>query len=209
MAKNPGWTVFAPNLPIPEMLPWVSGRFYGDALGRGATNTDNPVADLVAVPFFVPNAVTITSIGVEVESAAAAGGFARLGIFADDGYSFPGELLVDAGTVATDSTGFKSVALSLFRRPGWIWGAIVSDPTAPTATFRARGNAEGDLVGHGWSPAASDSISGGIIIQGLQAGTGPGPAARPFPERFWNAGITSNGHGLHATGSSPRILLGV
>jgi hypothetical protein len=56
---------------------------------------------------------TIDRIGTEVLTTAGSAGVSvhRLGIWADNS-GVPGTLLVDAGTVATDSTGLKEITIS-------------------------------------------------------------------------------------------------
>lgn len=52
---------------------------------------------------------TVTALAIDVSTAAGAGATARIGIYPADASWQPGSLSVDAGTVAIDSTGIKSV----------------------------------------------------------------------------------------------------
>ncbi len=58
---------------------------------------------------------TIDRLGIQVSTAAAGGSLARIGMYDctdEDGDPYPGNLLVDSGSLAIDSTGQKIVTVS-------------------------------------------------------------------------------------------------
>ena len=53
--------------------------------------------------------ITIDQLAIHV-SMAAAGGVARMGLYADDGTLHPGQLIYDSGEINTTTTGLKTAA---------------------------------------------------------------------------------------------------
>lgn len=89
------------------------------------------------VPILVPDSDTFTAIAVSVSSAGNASSVLRLGIYEDDG-GVPGDLVVDGGTVAADSTGDKTTSISEALSPGLYWLAVVPQgATSSPPTVRA------------------------------------------------------------------------
>jgi hypothetical protein len=90
------------------------------------------------VPMMLAVGRTADRIGIEVTVAGtAATSVHRLGIWADSS-GVPGTLLVDAGTVATDSTGLKEVTISQALAANTLYWLGVVQQGAPgtTATLR-------------------------------------------------------------------------
>ncbi|MBN1283394.1 MAG: hypothetical protein JXA24_06460 [Proteobacteria bacterium] len=116
----------------------ASNRFYtspntGAAVGQAtlAANT------LYAMPFIVSRAVTLDAMAVRVTTAA--GTLARLGIYDDDGNDYPGGLVLDAGTVATNANGVKTIAINQDLDPGLYWLTIVADGAVRIRGFNVGG----------------------------------------------------------------------
>jgi hypothetical protein len=104
------------------------------------SQTQQPFSNgsLVFVPMMLAVGRTADRIGIEVTSAGTASvSVHRLGIWADSGGA-PGTLLVDAGTVATDSTGLKEVTISQALAANTLYWLGVVQQGAPgtTATIR-------------------------------------------------------------------------
>jgi hypothetical protein len=71
----------------------------------------------------VPHAMTMTSIGINIVTAAVGQG--RLGIYTDrPNGSGPGLLVLDAGLIDTGTTGDKEIAISQLLQPGLYWLGI-------------------------------------------------------------------------------------
>lgn len=83
------------------------------------------------MPFVISQPRTVKSMSINVTVAAAAGNTARLGIYQDNGNVKPGNILLDAGEVAVNTTGFKTIAsLAQTLQVGLYWLAFT-----PTATI--------------------------------------------------------------------------
>ena len=52
--------------------------------------------------------ITIDQLAISIYTAAAAGGVARMGLYADDGTLHPGQLIYDSGEIDTTTTGPKT-----------------------------------------------------------------------------------------------------
>lgn len=109
-------------------------RAPGDgAVGANATGT---VGRGFFVPFVLAVAKTFDRIGIDVAVASGATGVARLGIFANSASGTPGTLILDAGTVAVDTTGGKAITISQLLQPGLYWLAVAGQ-VAGTVQYRA------------------------------------------------------------------------
>jgi len=54
--------------------------------------------------------IIIDRLAIYISTAAAAGGVARMGLYADDGTLHPGQLIYDSGEIDTTTTGPKTAA---------------------------------------------------------------------------------------------------
>jgi hypothetical protein len=95
-------------------------------------------------PMIVWNTMTIDRLALEVTAAGAGGTTCRMAIYNADVNRQPTSLVVDGGTVAADSLGFKSASISQQLAPGLYLLALNSDGT-PTIRFE-RGNIPGSDV---------------------------------------------------------------
>lgn len=171
-------------------IRWISGRYYfvPDYTGTGAATLTTAL--LRAVPFIVPNTVTLTKIGAEVTIAGEAGSKYRLGIYSNtDGR--PDALLLDAGTIAGDSATVQELTISLTLTPGVYWAAGVTQVVVTT------------------QPTMRVSASGTPVIPIDNGTTVPGAGA--VPHGWAIAGITGalpNPFGTPVvSGSTPRIFV--
>ncbi len=119
----------------PSALLWVAARWYNAQL-FGSTTTAAPTAsELRLVPLYVPGPRAIDRIGCNVTTAGTGGHVARLGVYnSSPTTGLPTTVLVDAGTVAVDTTGVKEVAVS-----GTLHGLHWICLTAQSGTFTALG----------------------------------------------------------------------
>lgn len=127
----------------------LRSTFYYPVQGMGIGNTalsatlNNGVE--FAQPFWVPATTTFTRLATFVTTGGSAGSLIRFGIYADSG-GFPGNLLLDAGTVASTSSAAvaeATIAQSLTQGQYWIslvtQGAPVTPPTVPVSGFSTIG----------------------------------------------------------------------
>ncbi len=108
-----------------------TGEYYCNltSVGTGIALTADT---LYSVPLIVARAITVDRIACEVTTAGAASTAARLGIYNNGTNLHPGALLLDAGTVAVDSTGVKAITINQALSKGIYHLAIISDG-APSA----------------------------------------------------------------------------
>ncbi len=129
-------------------LLWFPGRWYTAHFTESSTTTAPTASDLRLLAFYAPAPRTIDRVGCEVTTAGTAGHVARLGIYrADVTTGLPTTALVDAGTVAVDTTGFKEVAVAATIH-GLYWLGL----TAQSGTFRALSSLGLTFVGGAGSP---------------------------------------------------------
>jgi hypothetical protein len=111
-----------------------SGRWYNNGLFPPANaNFTNQLA-IRYVPFFIDADITITRIGINVNTIAPASSTCRVGVYNNDASTCqPSTRIVDAGTMALDSTGAKSITgLSVALTKGLYWLAYVGSANSGT-----------------------------------------------------------------------------
>jgi len=117
----------------------TSGVYCSFPVSAGAQTTVAHSNGLLAfTPLMLAIGRTADRIGIEVTGGGTASvSVHRLGIWADNG-GVPGTLLVDAGTVATDSTGLKEITISqaLAAQTLYWLGAVQQGAPATAATIR-------------------------------------------------------------------------
>ena len=171
----------------PPQHMFKSGSYY--AARAYASTTGATVLDRINTSAFVVDEyVTIDRIGVEVTTVGAAGALVRLGIYSDDGASYPGGLLLDAGTVdSAASTGFKELVISQALPKGVYWLAAVSQ--SATCTLRLH------------SPVAQVGTSNALTVsQNILSGWQQTGVSGALPATF---STTQNPSG----GAVPRIIV--
>lgn len=131
-------------LPATMVVPPINradpGAYANFPCGQG-TNTTNTLQSngtLWFTPMMLAVGRTADRIGIEVTIAGtAATSVHRLGIWTDSG-GVPGTLVLDAGTVATDSTGLKEITISQALAANTLYWLGVAQQGAPAtlATLR-------------------------------------------------------------------------
>lgn len=116
----------------------VSGNAYFVS-GAAQNNTGAPAGgSLRAFPFYMPNACTLSRIGLEITTIGDVGSKVRLGIYSDTGNATPGNLLLDAGQIAGDSATVQGITISQAIPRGLHWFCAVNQSVTTTApTWRA------------------------------------------------------------------------
>lgn len=158
------------------------GAQYKAGLYYTAPVSNNPVSRpngyMTTHPFKVENQHTFTGIAAEVMTAGQAGALLRLGVYASDAFGVPGALVLDAGTVAGDSTGVKSLTgLVIALSPG-IYHLAACVQAAGTTQPQVRGSGAGSMIPY--SPVATAAGLGtanGFANGGAGQGALPNPAA--------------------------------
>jgi hypothetical protein len=113
-----------------------AGRWYNNGLFPPANaNFTNQLA-IRYVPLFIDADITISRIGINVNTIAPASSTCRVGLYSNDATTCqPLNRLIDFGTMAIDSTGSKSITgLSLSLTKGLYWFAYVASANSGTIT---------------------------------------------------------------------------
>jgi lysophospholipase L1-like esterase len=165
--------------------------FYPVSAGARGTSAMLGNSNMRAAPWQTERSVSLARIGVDISGAGQSGAVVRLGVYADNGQGYPGALLVDAGTVAADTTGVKEATIALALPPGLYWlVACVQDAPTTQPTVRTVANWTPDVpIGLGTGTPVADAV-----IVGYAAGA---PAAFPASFPTGNAG----------SGSAARVFL--
>ncbi len=148
-----------PLRPSPLLL--VAGRWYNSQLVASTTTVVPTASELRLLPLYVPVPRSIDRVGCNVSTAGTAGHVARLGVYnADPTSGLPTTVLVDAGTVAVDTTGMKEVVVSATLH-GLHWLCL----TAQSGTFTALANASLAFIAGGTAPhfIGSNALAFGAV----------------------------------------------
>lgn len=137
-------------------IPMPATGYYLLTTSPAATNTSNTFGNgtLRVLPWVVTKPITITKIGAEVSVIGDVGSKLRLGIYADNGNSYPGALVLDAGQIAGDSATPQELATSTTLQSGVYWiGGAVQSVTTTQPTIRSNSN---------WVPEVNTAISSNL-----------------------------------------------
>lgn len=114
-----------------------AGRWYNNGIFTPANASFTNLLNTIRyVPVYIDQDITVTRMGINVVTAAAAGNTCRLAIYSNDSATCqPLNRLVDAGTLAIDATGAKSVTgLSVSLTKGLYWFAVNASIGSGTIT---------------------------------------------------------------------------
>jgi hypothetical protein len=152
------------------LAPYMRAGLYYATAGT-TTTTSPPNQSLRVTPLYVPRALTLDRIGLDVTTAGQAGAVIRLGIYADDG-GYPGALVLDAGTIAGDAVATPEITIAQALAIGVYWlGACVQNAATTQPTVRAL--AGGQLVFPASTGTAAANTSGAGFQQTNVAGALP------------------------------------
>ncbi len=104
----------------------VSTRWYGPLSTLSGYPAVTGVAmianEFFASPVYIPHAGSFNVVGIEITTAAAAGGTMRLGIYnVSSTTGLPTSLIQDFGTIDTTVAGRRTVPISLTLQRGSYW----------------------------------------------------------------------------------------
>lgn len=145
-------------------------------------NQASPASTAIYQPFVVtPRQITLAQLQVRVGTASAtAGALARLSVYNATSSWQPGSLVVDAGTVAVDSTGNKTITgLSNVLPQGLYFVRLHSDASASQPTYNGY---------RGVPLTGSWTLNGQFIFQ---PSVGLTFAAAETPGTAWTSNATS------------------
>lgn len=135
----------------------------------GTASSSTLTTDYVTycVPIYFGADVTLDMIGIQVGTAVTTSAV-RLGIYSPGADGKPATRLLDAGTVATTSTGVKTITISLALKAGIYWLAAKSDLSGNANVYKhntplwpsfTTTNAFADFTPTGFQSAAGTSGS--------------------------------------------------
>ena len=120
---------FTPALALNK---YQAGHYFTLPINSTTTGAAN-AGNLVAYQMYFPN-INIDRIGCRVATAGGAGSLARLGIYyASLTACYPGQLLLDAGTVPVDVAGNCEITISQSLSEGFYWLAYLADTVVGSA----------------------------------------------------------------------------
>jgi hypothetical protein len=108
---------------------------YTTSPANSTTSNTMTNGNLRLCPWVLDFGWLLDRIGAEITAIGDAGSKLRLGIYADNGFSYPGSLILDAGVIAGDSATAQELNISQWLPPAlyWIGGALqVVTTTQPT-----------------------------------------------------------------------------
>lgn len=163
-------------LPVSVSSPWLIPGW----LAHGMTTFTLTANTRYYVPIYVASNTTYDRIGIHVSTAGAAGVVARLGIYNVSlvaSFIRPSDLLLDAGTVAVDTTGQKEITISETLTTGWYFLVYQSDGAPTLASL------DTSLMGRTPVSGISSSINSTQSYLGSRT-IADGAAALPDPSDF-------------------------
>ena len=119
---------------------YASGYYYlFNSAASSSTSNGLGNQNLRLSPAVITSTVAISRLWVEHTAAGEATAVFRIGIYADDGTGWPGNLIVDAGTVSmSGAAAVQEVTVDVTLTPGVYWiggvlqGAATTQPTIRT-----------------------------------------------------------------------------
>ena len=97
---------------VPFTIPFAKkGSYYRAGNTTGYSTVYAPATNrMYSQVICFPEDITIDQLAIYIYTAAAAGGVARMGLYADNGALHPGQLLYGSGEISTVATGLKTAA---------------------------------------------------------------------------------------------------
>lgn len=189
-------------------LPLAAGRFYGLPAGATPGTLLTVTGTLYAYPYYIPGPTTIKTIALDTTTGQT-GGAAFLGIYADNGAAYPGNLVSTSNNttalIATSGAAVQTYtpASNIVLQAGWYWLASIftASSTFPTvADITATYTVLNTQLG-------SDTALHLAAASG-QAGTGISVAATYGTLSGINAGVFPTGATQTLNAGTPLVILG-
>jgi hypothetical protein len=112
--------------PVPRTGDYFGNANSFDGGTTAAATIDSSAQRLYLAPIFLPVAMTVDRIAVQVTTAVA-GTLSALAIYNHSATTFrPSTLLLNAGTINTGTTGLKSITISQALNAGIYWVALLN-----------------------------------------------------------------------------------
>lgn len=110
------------------LTQWLVGQYYFPYSGAATVN-DLAANYIFAQPLHIARALTIDRIACHI--TVQAGQKIRMGIYADNGSTYPGTLIKDAGEITLSAAGVQAITLNpvISLAKGLYWTCITSNGT--------------------------------------------------------------------------------
>lgn len=154
-----------------------SGWYYGPPMAASTGAAFGSNGQVVYMPVFVPVAVTIQSLHIEITTLGGTGATVRLGAYITGADGMPSALIVDGSTIDATSTGVKTATVSATLPPGLIWLCAAQQGAASNCQARVFNQT-------GLLPGAADTFQSSAIcglLLGTTVTTGALPATATAP----------------------------
>ena len=143
---------------VPSTIPFAKkGSYYRAGNTAGYSTGYVPTINHMFSQFICfGEDIAIDQLAISIYTAAAAGGVARMGLYADNGALHPGQLLYGSGGISTTATGLKTAAppsLIVIAKATPFWTCFLCGTAAPklkssdSTCLSALGT---DNIGVGW-----------------------------------------------------------
>ena len=171
---------------VPSTIPFAKKGNYYRAGNSMWVSTNHPptINRMYSQVMCFGEDITIDRLAISIYEAAAAGGVARMGLYADNGTLHPGQLIYDSGEIDTTTTGPKTAAppspiVIAKGTPFWtclLCGVAVLKPkTSDYTCLSALGTANA-AEGYSFNGIYADRAYGvlpathpaGILLQGMK-----------------------------------------
>lgn len=163
---------YAPLSSLRSHSSFFRSGYYSSTPHTNRTTAGSTLNQLNFQPLWVPRALTIDRIAVEVTGAGGAGAVQRLGIYSDAAAKdHPGALLLDAGTVDATGTGLLAITINQALTAGLYWLAVVSQ--VATSTCRVQSGT--------WANIPHTSQGASLLRAWIEAGVGGALPAAAAP----------------------------
>lgn len=127
-------------------LAMQPGIYYDGSLFANGGSQAFVANNIYVCPIYLASAATLDRIGLQVAVASAAGALARLGIYAAGAHDLPtGDLLLNAGTIPIDVTGFQEITISQALSAGVYY--LAAQFSTATGNIRSRNAASAPTIG--------------------------------------------------------------
>lgn len=190
-------------------VPFQASRFYGNPLGSTPGTLLTVTGTLYAYPLFIPGPVTIKTFGMYTTTGQTGGG-AFIGLYADNGSGYPGNLVSgtynSAALIATSGAAIQNYTPTggtvLNSGLYWLASIFTASGTFPTvaditAVYPSATNSQ-----LGASSAAN------LIATSAEAATGVSVAATYGTLSGINSGVFPASATVSYNAGTPLVILG-
>ena len=150
---------------VPFTIPFAKkGNYYRAGNSTGFSTIYVPTTNhMFSQIMCFPEEITIDRLAIYVSVAGAAGSVARMGLYADDGALYPGQLIYGSGEIDTTATGQKTAVPPspiVIAKATPFWACFLCGTAAPTLKCSNTSCL---------SALGTDNIAGGWSLNGFYA----------------------------------------